>query len=69
MNYQTRSEENGLKFFETQEEGFNHALNDPTVWKISWNHSLPNPIRMVRQSDGTWKQQSLVDEFKDLVVH
>ena len=69
MNYQTRSEETGLKFFRTKEEAFAYASIDSTVWKISWNHSLSDSVRMVKQSDGTWKQQSLVDEFKSLVIH
>jgi len=46
---QTRSEENGLRYFPTLKDAIQHALSDKTVWKISF--SLPNgeQVRMVAQ--------------------
>ena len=48
--FQTRSEETGLEFFDTIDSAMAHAKKDPTVWKISF--ALPNgdQIRLVRNS-------------------
>lgn len=47
---QTRSEENGLKWFPTLREAFIEAKHDRTVWKVSTR--LPNgeQVRLVRRS-------------------
>jgi hypothetical protein len=42
---QTRSEENGLKFFDNPRDAFEHSRKDKTVWKIS----LPGDVRLVRE--------------------
>lgn len=49
--YQTRSEENGLEFFPTAAEAFEHAEMDKTVWKISWQETETKRVRLVRTCD------------------
>jgi hypothetical protein len=37
MEFQTRSESTGLRFFTSLEEAWKHYESDPTVWKISFD--------------------------------
>lgn len=46
--FQTRSETNGLEFFQNGKEAFLHAIKDPTVWKISFDG-----VRLVRKEIGS----------------
>jgi hypothetical protein len=47
MEVQTRSEENGLKFFKTIKEAVKEAEKDITVWKISFSIGKER-VRLVR---------------------
>jgi len=49
-NYQTRSEENGIVFFETMKEALDAALIDGSIWKISFWSASQERIRLVRSS-------------------
>lgn len=46
--FQTRSETNGLQYFQNGKEAFLHAKKDPTVWKISFDG-----VRLVRKEIGS----------------
>lgn len=46
---QTRSEENGLKFFRTLQEATDHAKKDLTVWKISFQSETGERVRLVKR--------------------
>jgi len=67
MEAQTRSEENGLRTFNTLKEAFAHAEDtDITVWKISFtvggdgDHIAPERVRLVRDpEDGRWMYDSI----------
>ena len=49
MEFQTRSEEHGLAFYETLHEALLAAKNDETVWKISWTvQETHERIRLVK---------------------
>lgn len=48
MDFQTRSEKNGLKYFETMKEAMGHAKDDETVWKVSFGLPTGERIRLVR---------------------
>lgn len=53
MMVQTRSEENGLRQFDTIKEAFDHSLEDPTVWKISFTYRQER-VRLISNGDGSW---------------
>lgn len=52
MEVQTRSEENGLKFYSTLTDAFRASMLDSTIWKISFNAWDGTRVRLVRTSDG-----------------
>lgn len=52
MEVQTRSEENGLKFYSTLTDAFRAAQIDTSVWKISFNAYDGTRVRLVRTSEG-----------------
>ncbi len=56
--YQTRSESNGLHYFETFEQAKVHAEGDPTVWKISGQGQ-----RLIKR-DGQWVDQPILKMAK-----
>lgn len=62
IQYQTRSETNGLLHFDTLAKAFQVAEADPTIWKISF--SLPNGerVRLVRYADPKWIYQDIHGE-------
>lgn len=57
MEYQTRSEENGIRIHPTFHLAYETAQRDRTIWKISW--ALPSGERMLltRQPDGTFEYE------------
>jgi hypothetical protein len=57
---QTRSEMNGLVFFDTVAEAIRHAEIDDTVWKISFDASTGERIRLVREHGHTWVYDPIV---------
>ena len=66
MNIQVRSEETGLGYFNTMEEAFGAAVDDKTIWKISF--ILPNgkQMRFVSHEryhghdcEGTWELEEV----------
>lgn len=65
MEVQTRSEENGIRRFETIAEAFAHAELDETVWKVSFTHR-GECFRFVRVEDGSWVNEPLPD-FEEMV--
>jgi hypothetical protein len=46
--FQTRSEWNGLKYFESLKLAMAEAKKDPSVWKISFNVVTEERVRLVR---------------------
>lgn len=54
---QTRSEENGIRDFDTVKEAIAHAKEDETVWKISFLAASGERVRLINTSTG------LVDKF------
>ena len=65
MEVQTRSKENGFRFFKNIVEAFDHAKEDETVWKISFTHREVR-FRFVRTEDGGWINEPL-PEFGEMV--
>ena len=65
MEVQTRSEENGLEFFGTIAEAFDHAKKDETVWKVSFIHRGER-FRFVRAENNEWVNEPLPD-FEEMV--
>lgn len=63
MEFQTRSESNGLEFFKSFKEALAHAEKDKTVWKISF--SLPNDerIRLVKMNEDVWVYEDIMAGF------
>lgn len=59
MAIQTRSEETGLRFFETLEEAFAYIKEDDTVWKMSIRFPNGESLRLVKEGDDTWVNRSL----------
>ena len=60
-DYQTRSEVNGLEFFETFKEAMKHAETDRTVWKISFGDG-DNRVRLVRDAVGNFVYEPLLTD-------
>jgi len=50
---QTRSEETGIKWFETVKEAFDKAEKDKTIWKISFSMN-DEQVRFVRRTNNSW---------------
>lgn len=50
MSFQTRSEENGLEWYDTLREAINAATKDGSIWKISFQSISGERIRLVRSS-------------------
>ena len=48
MQVQTRSEDNGLRNFSSVKEAFDHANEDRTVWKVSFNAEDGTRVRFVK---------------------
>lgn len=57
MSWQTRSETNGLDYFDTLEQALQEAENDPTIWKIS-----KGDTRLVKLENGSWENQPIMQE-------
>lgn len=51
MEFQTRSETNGIQNFTTMKEAYTAALIDPTIWKISFSVAGER-IRLIRGIGG-----------------
>ena len=62
MIFQTRSEENGIKEFNTFDAALGEATQDKTVWKISFTIPKTNErIRLVRK-DFDWVYEPILTE-------
>lgn len=61
-NWQTRSETNGLQFFETESEAWAEADKDATVWKVSGPGH-----RYIRQRYNSWKDEPMDNIIKETV--
>lgn len=51
MQVQTRNDEGELRHFDSLLEAFNHARNDLTVWKVSFEAGTGERIRLTRLTD------------------
>lgn len=51
MQFQTRSEENGLNYFSTLNDALLAAACDNSVWKISFQLENGERVRLVRYED------------------
>lgn len=47
MKVQTRNSEGELQFFDTVKEAFDHADEDQTVWKVSFDAEDGSRVRFV----------------------
>lgn len=71
--FQTRSETNGLAYFETMKEAVAHAVENPDVWKISFGvkgkTGVSERIRLVRfpPDINTWTYAPITDELDALM--
>ncbi len=52
--FQTRSERTGLRLFNTLKEAHAAALEDPSIWKISYTTDLGRRIRLVKNDQDGW---------------
>ena len=59
MEIQVRSDETGMRYFETFKEAFEYAEKDKTVWKISWWDTDKVKVRMIRHGD-FWNYEPIV---------
>lgn len=66
MTYQTRSEINGLKYFDSFLEAMKEAKSDSSVWKVSFTTSDGARIRLVREGD-TFVYKPLMEEVQKIV--
>ncbi len=48
MEVQTRDDKGGLVFFPTVAEAFEHAAQNPDVWKVSFNDESGTRLRFTR---------------------
>lgn len=64
IEFQTRSEENGLQFFSSLKDALNTAEKDQSIWKISF--SLPNGerVRLVRIVE--WKYEWVLKQMGEI---
>lgn len=61
IEFQTRSEENGLRNLATLAEAFKQAEVDRTIWKISFTIPETNEkVRLVKNSHNDWEYQSIM---------
>ena len=51
LEVQTRNAQGELRFFPTLKAAFAHAVEDPTVWKVSFELPSDERVRLVRQAD------------------
>lgn len=58
--YQVRSEETGVRCFSSLSDAISESKKDTTIWKISYFSDSGKRIRMVKQSNGDWKEESLL---------
>jgi hypothetical protein len=57
---QTRSEINGIAYFDTILEALVAAANhDTSIWKISYDGVDGGRIRLIRTKDNGWKQENI----------
>lgn len=57
--FQTRSDENGLRFFASFQDALDHAQYQTDVWKISFTHPQSGDhIRLIRTDMG-WLYESI----------
>ena len=60
MEFQTRSEETGLRNLASMAEALKQADLDRTIWKISFTIPATNErIRLIRNQFGEWEYQSI----------
>jgi len=55
--FQTRSEETGLCYFDKLEDAFAHANEDVSVHKISFSDKNGNTMKFHRLSPENWKYE------------
>ena len=57
MEFQTRSEVNGMRYFDSLDAAMKAAAKDSTIWKISFTVGKES-VRLVKQ-DGQWIYEPL----------
>lgn len=63
MSIQTRNREGELSYFKTLKEAYAYTLEDPTVWKISFDIPTGERVRLVKMSED-WVWQDIVREVR-----
>jgi hypothetical protein len=59
FRYQTRSEVNGLHYFNKIEDALIRAEADESIWKISFESRVGQRIRLVRNAEGFFQYESI----------
>ena len=62
---QTRSEETGIKHFKKFEDALAAAKADESIWKISFNTSSGERVRLVRNDDNKFEVQQMMEVLQD----
>lgn len=61
MEVQTRNIRGELQYFTTLKAAFDHAAEDPTVWKVSFGLPSGERVRLVREGDD-WVYEDIMAE-------
>lgn len=59
MDFQTRSEETGLKAHGSLKTALDHAARDHSVWKVSFTLETGERVRLVRTPNG-WVYENVL---------
>lgn len=68
IRVQVRSEEEGMKYFETVNQAFEFAAKNASFWKISFRDFDGSRVRLVKWHDDhrgvvLWKSEPIQDEI------
>lgn len=60
MKYQTRSEKNGIQQHDSFFNALLAAMNDPSIWKISYSLPEGKRIRLIKNERGNWELEDIL---------
>ena len=64
MEFQVRSETTGLQVFDSFSKAVTAALDDSSIWKISYTNEKGDRVRFVKTHNG-WKLKDILDDIKE----
>lgn len=64
MEYHTRSDDGETRNFPNLKDAVEHALQEPSVWKISFDYQ-GLPFRLTR--DSNWKNYPIDEDYMDML--